>query len=355
MKGSFGIGITDASFSVEGPLKIKNTSFIITGRKTLVDPLMALASRLSDGGPYIVSYGFHDINGKFSWKPNERNNFNLNIYQGDDYLNFWSTKKVSSTEKHRLNNTWGNLLVSARWNSLISSKLYSSNSISYTRYRLKDYIKYSLTSRTDTVNFKRKYLSSVQDISYRSAWKYNASENWVIDFGLQSSLLSYVPNNTYISNRDVQPPVDKTNSLETALYADNKLTFLRNQEVTLGLRIVNYSTRGFSGFSFEPRLNMNIALNENHTLNASYMRVSQYSHLIFTTGNIMNNEVWIPANKQIPAAKSDQFTIGWNGGFNNMAYSTEVNLYYKKMLNLSTFKEGYTSLMGDENWLYQKK
>jgi hypothetical protein len=349
LKGSFGIGITDASFSVEGPLKIKNTSFIITGRKTLIDPLIALASRLSGNG-YIVFYGFHDLNGKFSWKPNERNNFNLNIYQGDDYLNFWSTKKVSSTEKYRLSNTWGNLLVSARWNSLISSKLYSSNSISYTRYRLKDFMSYSLTSRTDTSAFKRKYLSSVQDISYRSAWKYNASENRIIDFGLQSSLLSFVPNNTYLSNRDVQPPVDRTNSLESALYADNKLTFLTNQEATLGLRIVNYSTRGYTGFSFEPRLNVNIAINDNHTLNASYMRVSQYSHLIFTTGNIMNNEVWVPVNKQIPPAKSDQFTLGWNGGFKNMAYSTEVNLYYKKMYDLTTFKEGYTSLMGDENW-----
>jgi len=48
LKGSLGIGITDASFTIEGPLKIRNTSFIITGRKTLIDPLLALASILSE-------------------------------------------------------------------------------------------------------------------------------------------------------------------------------------------------------------------------------------------------------------------------------------------------------------------
>ena len=350
LKGSLGIGITDVSFTIEGPLRIKNTSFIITGRKTLVDPLLALASSLSDESNYIVSYGFHDINGKFTWKPDEKNSFNLNIYQGDDYLNYWSNNKANLTEKYRLGNTWGNLLVSARWNSLLSSGLYSSNSISYTRYRLKEFMKYSLTDRIDTVKFKRRYLSSVQDISYRSGWKYNTSENWVIDFGLQSSLLLYVPNDTYLSNKDIQPPIDKINSLETALYADNKISFLTNHSAIPGMRIVNYTTHGYSKFSFEPRINLNIAINSNHTLNASYMRVSQFSHLVFTTGDIMNNEVWIPANKQIPAALSDQYTLGWNGGFVNNMITTEVSLYYKKMYNLSTYREGYTSLMGDENW-----
>ena len=39
-KGNFGIGITDASFSVEGPLIKEKASIIITGRKTLIEPLM---------------------------------------------------------------------------------------------------------------------------------------------------------------------------------------------------------------------------------------------------------------------------------------------------------------------------
>ena len=351
LKGSLGIGITDASFTVEGPLKIKNTSFIITGRKTLIDPLMAFVSSLSDGSNYIISYGFHDINGKVTWKPNEKNSISLNIYQGDDYLNYWSTGVKNSAEKYRLGNVWGNWLVSVRLNSLISSKLYASNSISFTRYRLKEFMKYSLTGNADPVKFNSRYRSIVQDISYRSGLKYNASENWLIDFGLQTSFLRLIPNDTYMSNIDVQQSVIINNSLETALYADNKITFLNNNSVIPGIRIVNHLTGGYTGFSFEPRMNLNIAVTKNHTLNASYMRVAQYSHLVFTTGSIMNNEVWIPAGKNIPAAKSDQYTLGWNAGIKDNSYTTEMNVYFKKMYNLSTFKEGYASLIGDENWV----
>jgi len=350
LKGSLGIGITDASFTLEGPLKVKNTSFILTGRKTMIDPLMALLSSLSDGSNYIVSYGFHDINGKFTWKPDEKKTFSVNIYQGDDYLNYWSRNNANSTEKYRLNNVWGNWLVSARLNSLISSKLYASNRISFTRYRLKELMKYSLTSSADTSKLKIRYTSSVQDLSYSSDWKYNAYKNWIIDFGLQTSLLKFVPNNSYISTQKNQQQTDISNSLETALYAENKITFLNTSLATFGLRLVNYITTVYGHFSLEPRLNLNVPVAENHILNASYMRVSQFSHLAFTTGSIMNNEVWIPAGKKVPPAQSDQFTLGWNGDYSNNMFSSEINLYYKNMHNLSTFKEGYTNLMGDENW-----
>ena len=351
LKGSLGIGITDASFTVEGPLKIKNTSFIITGRKTLIDPLMALLSSSSDGNNFIISYGFHDINGKVTWKPSDKRSVSLNIYQGDDYLNYWSKDVNNTSEKYRLGNVWGNWLVSVRLNSLISSKLSASNSISFTRYRLKEFMNYSLTSKTDTVKFNSRYRSVVQDISYRSGLKYNASDNWLIEFGLQTSFLRIIPNDTYMSNRDVQQSVIINNSLETALYADNKITFLNNSSVIPGIRIVNHTTKAYSGFSFEPRLNLNIAVTKNNILNASYTRVTQYSHLVFTTGSIMNNEVWIPAGRKIPAAKSDQYTLGWNTGIKDNSYTTEINMYYKNMHNLSTFREGYTSLIGDENWI----
>ncbi|MDX9782988.1 MAG: carboxypeptidase-like regulatory domain-containing protein [Bacteroidales bacterium] len=350
LKGSLGIGITDASFTLEGPLKMKNTTFIITGRKTLIDPLMAFMSSLLEGSNYIVSYGFHDINGKFTWKPDEKNSFSLNIYQGDDYLNYWSRNNSNSTEKYRLNNVWGNWLISARLNSIVSSKLYTSNKISLTRYRLKESMKYSLTSSADTSKLNIRYISSVQDLSYRSDWKYNAFKNWTIDFGLHTSLLKFIPNDSYISTRTVQQSSDISNSLETALYTDNKITFLKNSQAILGLRLVNYITNDYVRFSFEPRININLSVAKNHMLNASYMRVSQFSHLAFTTGSIMNNEVWIPAGRKVPPAQSDQYTLGWNGDYRNEMFTSEINLYYKNMNNLSTFREGYTNLMGDENW-----
>ncbi len=347
-KGSFNAGITDLSFSFEGPAGIKNSSFIIGARKTLFDPLMALI-QLSPAasGDYIMAYGFHDFNGKFSWKPDKKKSLSLNLYQGDDYLNYWSLKK----EKYRMGDIWGNWLISAKYNAILSSRLFSSSTLSFTRYRLRQFMKYTIQDQDTSSSYEESYKSSVRDLSFRSGMKFTASENWFTEFGIQCSLLSMIPNESHNSTNPVQNRTRPVNSFESAIYADNKLILKDILSITPGFRISNYLTSGFSDLSFEPRLNADILLTKNHSISFSYMRVSQYSHLVFTTGSIMNNEVWIPAGKKIPPAKSDQVTAGWSGSFFNGKFSSELSFYYKDMYNLSSYKDGYTSLMGDENWI----
>ena len=346
-KGSFSAGITDLSFNFEGPAGIKNSSFLIGARKTLFDPLLAMMQILQNENDYITAYGFHDFNGKFSWKPDKKNSLSLNFYQGDDYLNFWSVKN----EKYRMVNIWGNWLISAKYNRILSPRLFSSSNISFTRYRLKEFMKYTLQEQDTSTTYKENYKSSVRDLSFRSGMKYTVSESWFAEFGVQSSFLSMIPNETYISTKVVQNETKPVNSFESAIYADNKFILNDKWSLTPGFRISNHLTSGFSDFSFEPRLNADLQFSENHTISLSYMKVSQYSHLVFTTGSIMNNEVWIPSGKKIPPAKSDQVTVGWNGSFINGKFNTELSLYYKDMYNLSTYRDGYTNLMGDENWI----
>jgi hypothetical protein len=351
IKGSLSIGITDVSFLIEGPLKAKNISFIIAGRKTMIDPLLALASNFSEGNDFIIAYGFHDINSKVTWKPNFRNSFSFNIYEGDDYLNYWSNRENKDVlGKHRFNSVWGNLLLSAHWKSAVSSKIYISNSISYTRYRLKENFKYSLHSLIETSDFKQKYLSSVQDLSIRSNIKYSVLKNYLMEFGLQTSLLFYLPNYTSVSDGNSQLSEKTIKSNESALFMDNKFTLFNNLQILAGFRVVNFNSGTFNDFSIEPRLNLNIAVNPDHLFNLNYMSVKQYSHLLFTSGNLMNNEVWVPANQIILPANSDQYTIGWNGYFKNDIFYSEINFFLKKLQNLVTYKEGYSTLKGDENW-----
>lgn len=345
-KGSFSAGITDLSFNFEGPAGFKNSSFVVGVRKTMFDPLMALIQLAQYSGDYIMAYGFHDFNGKFSWKPDQKNSLSLNFYHGDDYLNYWSLNK----EKYRMGDTWGNWLVSAKYNRILSPRLFSSGNLSFTRYRLREFMKYNIPDQDTVLSFKESYKSSVRDFSFRSGMKYTASESWFAEFGIQCSFLSMTPNETYVSTRTVQPRTKPVNSFESSIYADNKF-IIDKWTLTPGFRISNHITRGFSDFSFEPRFNADLQVSKNHLISLNYMKVSQYSHLVFTTGSIMNNEVWIPSGKKIPPAKSDQLTIGWNGSYIGGKLSSELCFYYKDMHDLSTYRDGYTSLMGDENWI----
>jgi len=345
-KGSFGIGLTDASLTLEGPLKLKNSSFIIAARKTMIEVPYALLTKFA--GDYMIIYGFHDINAKLSWKPDDKNSLSLNLYHGDDYLHYWV--KFSNTQAHSGVN-WGNLLGSVKWNRVISSKLFSTTSVSYTRYRLKDKAN---AENKDTANpflYSQNFRAIVQDYSIRSGWQYKVYKNWSLDFGLHSSLLIHSPSVIFKSDQTEQPKPIIVNSSENAVYLENNVTLWNKIHSNFGIRFINYFTSGYYDYSLEPRANISLLVNDNHTLNISYMRASQYSHLIFTSGRIMNNELWVPSNSKISPAGSDQYTFGWQGTFFKGKYLAEVNAYYKDMYDLATIKEGYTGILGDENWV----
>jgi len=345
-KGSFCIGLTDAALTLEGPMKLKNSSFIITGRKTLIEGLLAPFTKL--GGDYMLLYGFHDINGKFSWKPDNKNSFNINFYQGDDYLHHWVD--FHDTKSHSGVN-WGNWLTSFRWNRVISSKLFATTTISYTRYRLRDKLDAEVNDTANPTSYSENLQARVQDYSLRTGMQYKLLKNWSLDFGLQSSQFIHSPSIIYRSDITIQPEPNTVFSSENAVYLENNFTLWNKLNGNIGIRGVGYFTEGFSNFSVEPRININYMLTKNHTINLSYMKTSQFSHLIFTSGDIMNNELWVPSNSTINPSESDQYTVGWQGNFYNNKLSAEINAYYKSMTNLATIKEGYNGILGDVNWM----
>ena len=55
-QGSFSVGITDLSFTFEGPLANKKLSYIVTARKTVTDALLGLISVLAKENDAIVAY-----------------------------------------------------------------------------------------------------------------------------------------------------------------------------------------------------------------------------------------------------------------------------------------------------------
>ncbi len=351
LKGSLGIGVTDLTFSVEGPTKLKNSSFILTGRKTLIDALMYGFTWFSPMNDFIMGYGFHDLNGKFTWKPDGRNSFHLNLYQEDDYMSYWTVNKTTAgKENSHLRNVWGNWLASGRWNRVLSPRVFMTNTLSYSRYRLSFYQSYSETDTIKHEIFNRHNLSSVEDFSLRANLKVQVVKSWSVETGLQTSSLSHIPNSYEQSNLELQPVVEKIRAFESALYLDNKINLAGRIEANLGLRLVYYSTGAFSTVSLEPRARMSFNLSPDQAIHLSYQRVTQNEQLLFTAGSIMNSEVWVPAGEEINPAWSEQVTLGWNGSFLNGGYTAEISAYYKTMNNLATYQEGFTSLMGDTDW-----
>lgn len=349
-KGSYSIGITDFSFLFEGPIK-KKASYIFAARKTLFDILTIAGSSVGKGNSYILGYGFHDLNGKISWRPNTKNSFHFNIYQGDDYLNYWSKKdKQNPDNKNHMITIWGNWLASLNWKHVVSKNLFAEQTISYTRYRLGERQNFTFKTENDITTNKGRYLSSLQDFSVQSGWKYQPVKNWAVNFGMKTSLMIHLPNYEFNSGQILQVEKEKTVTIESALYLDNSFDLGKDFKIDAGLRFVKFFASGFKPSVLEPRLIIYKDLNKNHQLNLSYMRINQFTHLLYTAGNIMGNEIWIPSDEIIKPSMSNQYTFGWIGIFADGCYQAEMNLYYKTLENLTTYKEGYISLKGINNW-----
>lgn len=350
-KGTLSLGLTDISVSIEGPTPIANSTFIVTGRKTLTDPLMLLATSLVDNGEYKFYYGFHDINGKFTWRPNSMKSFSLNVYHGDDYLNVKNTYTSSQHQQFsNMRNIWGNWMVSAHWNRVHSPKLYSNQSLSYVRYRLGQNNQFSIFSLNDTISKSMRFRSSVQDMSFKSGWRFELLPNWTLHAGMQATLLLHSPN-TMVSSTQIENFGEPTiTSTESALYLENHIKFLSVFELQAGVRSVVFANNGFSHIGLEPRLSLDLKLNSNNKFNCSYMQASQYSHLLFTSGEVNSNEVWVPSGADIPNASTSQLAVGWKGNFANGMFDAETSIYSKNLSNLANYREGYTNLMGDGFW-----
>jgi hypothetical protein len=350
LKGALSYGLTDISGVIEGPLFDNNSSFIVTARKTLTDPLMMLASNLSQGGDFIVGYGFHDVNTKLSWRPNRKNSYFVNVYQGDDYLFYFGKPTESNNEKSCINNVWGNWLASARWNRILTPRLTSDNTFSVTRYRLKMEQSFEALSKSDTINFNLRYSSAVQDLSLRSDWQWKLSNAFTVQFGGKQTIYHFIPNQTLQDGKEINSGAERIAASETSAYVNSLINIGQIARIDAGGRLVSYFTSGYSEPAFEPRISVNISVLPNQTLNFTYQKVYQYAHLLFTAGSIMSNEVWVPAGKGIYPSDSEQFTIGWSGSFLEGMLEAELNLYTKSLNNLIMYREGYSNLMGDGNW-----
>jgi hypothetical protein len=353
-QGSYSIGLSDISLALEGPTKLDNSSFIVTARKTVFTDLFYLAvTGLSSMYDAILWYGFHDVNGKFTWSPNQRNTIAVNFYQGDDYLQLISKKSSHDAGRFRRGSIWGNWLGSVNWNHVFPSNLMLKNTLSFTHYRLRDVTKLTHSSKQiedGAQNMHQVMQSSVQDISLRSVASYALMKNWDLDFGMQNSHLQYKPMIFHHNTLGIAEHKEIVDALESAIFVSNRIKPLSFLDAEIGLRGVGYFNSEISNFSLEPRLSANFYVTQNHVLNFSAMRVTQNTQLINNMGSLTANEIFVPSGKDIPVAYSNQFSFGYQTSFSNRMYEIEANYFYKTLRDLTTYKEGFGFSMGDIFW-----
>jgi outer membrane receptor for ferrienterochelin and colicin len=365
-KGEASIGLIASKLTFEGPIIKDKTSFIVSARRTYIDLLLQpfiAAAALSQGVTVRGGYFFQDFNAKVNHKFSDRNHLYLSAYSGKDKLYANSTEIYDgSTSKYNFGIQWGNITSTLRWNYLISDKLFSNTTLTYSNYTFETPLEYSYKEKIldtyQTESFKMSFLSGIRDYAANLDFDYIPSPNQYIRFGLSNTYHIFKPgiNTIKMSSRVQDANVDTTfgnNDLyanEYGAYFEDEFSLFSNiLKINAGLRFNGFFVQNKNYQSFEPRISARARISDNVSIKAAYSKMSQNLHLLTSSTIGLPTDLWLPSTDSIPPQYSEQYALGV---FFNIydQYSFSVEGFYKTMLNLVEYKDGADYFSQNTNW-----
>jgi len=337
-EGTGGIGNISSRLTLEGPLFAKKGSFLVSGRRTYADIFLPLAK---DTAIHDNSLYFYDLNGKFNYTLNDNNRFYLSAYNGKDvFANDFAGM------------TFGNRTLTARWNHLFSKKLFSNFSFINSRYL------YNLGTPEDAVP-RFTWMSTLTDYGLKADFTWYIVPGHTVKYG--ASAIYHIIKPGRIVTQTGDNDNDTTDlapnyALETGAYLSGESKLGDFLSVRYGLRYSQFDNIGeatvyhyndhydvvdstvyqkgdfFNTYrGLEPRLAMNIRINDASSVKMSYSRTIQYMQLASNSSAGTPLDIWFPASPNIEPQLSNQVATGYFRNFFNNKLETSVELYYKRM------------------------
>lgn len=195
IKGEGAIGLISSKLTLEGPIVKDRTSFIVSARRTYIDLLARPIIKATTPGDGVVGYYFYDLNAKVNHRFNASNRIYLSAYMGDDKAyarekNFYIQDNIRTDYEDEFGLRWGNITTALRWNHVVSPKIFSNVTATYSRYRFDIFEEfYDKRTTPDSVTssfFKNQYISGIRDFALKVDFDFMPSPSHYIKFGAQA-------------------------------------------------------------------------------------------------------------------------------------------------------------------------
>jgi outer membrane cobalamin receptor len=355
-QGNATIGMITSKVSIEGPIKVDTSSYVLSVRRFMYDILMVPFTKIIQKGASL-GYTFYDINGKFNHIFSESDRIYFSVYNGRD--------KVQARMKNRkaagkFNNSydWGNLATSMRWNHVYGPRLFSNVTASFTQYHydIDDRFEMSETETSKALSTRYHFRSQITDVALKADFDQTLSSNYHIRYGAGGTYHSFLPSQSYLKKEDNALKSDSTfgigrlAAVETFAYIENQLQVSEHIHANLGLRYTNYWVEQKGFHNLEPRATISAQLPKGYALKAGYTRMAQYVHLLSGNGVGMQADYWVPATKKLVPSTAHQVGITVEQKVPQSHYSWSIEPYWKRMNNLITFREGIANLQNTADW-----
>ena len=364
-----GVGLIFSHLTVQGPFKKNKASFIISGRRTyadiLIQPFLKKESPLKG-----MDFYFYDLNAKFNVIINDKHRLYFGAYYGNDVYGF-----KSSSGQTQCTFRWGNATASARWNYIISNKLFLNTSGTFSYYD------FGTQMGMDVFEFK--LTSGIRDYSLKSELTWMPTPKHNLRFGVHDVLHQCLPGQYAVQAGEgfdfSLPKVQPYFANELSLYAHDEWNISRRWLLNMGLRYTNFCHIGpFTRYlldeignvrdsityrpgeliktynKVEPRLSIRFLIDSATSIKASATLNYQFLHQISIASISLPTDVWMPSTDILKPQTVLQFSLGVFRNFHQNMFETYIDLYYKQMYNLAEYRDGldFSALTINPDQLY---
>jgi len=376
--GSVSIGVVSDKFHLEGPIIKDKLSYSISARgmhTALWDPFIRLA--LKNQNVY-GNYFFYDLTGKLSWRLSDKDRFFLGAYSGRDRLGVKEEDEgeyklgidedavtYHSFDRAKVGLSWGNDVVSLRWNHIFSQKLFANTTVAFNKYRMNMSSLSTEETRkadmTERYEYDIKYNSGIRDWSGKLDFDYVPTPQHLIKFGAEYVFHTFIPETVSLITATMEYGEEPVNSKmdlsntdsytghDFSVYAEDDFSIGDHLTVNPGIHATLFSTDGKNYFSVQPRVSAKLSFDPGISLKAGYARMAQYVHLLSSAQISLPIDLWVPITKNIRPVTSDQFSAGiYYDGLKGWEFSIEG--YLKYMNNILEYKDASIVIATSGNW-----
>lgn len=324
----------------------------LSGRIGTMLPLNKTLGKILPDFPF---YNFYDLNLNASRRLNSKNDLSFTFYLTKDYIKKTDSFSfmelgIKSTVENIVKSGWNDILAGISWtndpdiNLKIQTNLFFQDFISESMEEIHS-ITYDLIKKTEDAISTNS--SHIREIGLTNDYLLNIKRHH-LNFGLFSYLRSINPvvgtflyTNGDLLNQTVNHNLsNRDNSLiESGIYLEDQYILNEKTVFRPGIRFTLLSGSKLINFNPEPRLYISHKLNNKVSLMGSYTITTQSIQRVSSSNAMAVNDLWIPSTSRIKPSKSYQGELGiyYNPG---TTFRYEVNLYYKKMKDISIYKEG---------------
>lgn len=282
-----GISLISARLTLEGPMQ--KGSWMVSGRRTYLEPVLALLRNTVGDTTDIPSYYFYDLNAKLN-RDFDKDKLTLSGYFGRDDL------RLDLDQGSYVDIRWGNWAFTGKWTHVLSPALFANLMVAGSQY-ISDI---SLNFFETPIGFS----NSIRDLTVKGDLDYFASNRHSFTAGVMGTRYRFAFKQVF--NQEDQLDLEETPYLLCGylqdLWQPGPLTSIR-----WGTRFNYFSDA--ERLQVEPRLSISRHLTSDLRLKLGGGMYHQYLQLVTTEG-FSGGDFWVPLDNTVEPGRSWQGVAG---------------------------------------------